>query len=157
MNRLKRKLGKNGGFTIVEMLIVVAIIAILIAISIPMFSAALERTRHAVDDANYRDAISLANIEYLTRQSDPAFLAELKDDDSTIWYGYVVDEPAASGSPAASGGGDYQGHLVPAEGAEGVESKCTGSGTNDCTTRASSGKHLQVSIDGNGNVTAQFK
>lgn len=66
MKNLKEKLRKNGGFTLVEMLIVVAIIAILIAVSIPMIGSALERSRHAVDQANERDAISLATIAYLT-------------------------------------------------------------------------------------------
>lgn len=66
MNNLKAKLKKQGGFTLVEMLIVVAIIAILIAISIPLISASLERAREAVDDANERSAVSLGYAYYLT-------------------------------------------------------------------------------------------
>lgn len=68
MNNLKAKLKKQGGFTLVEMLIVVAIIAILIAISIPMISTTLERAREAVDDANERSAVSLAYAYYMTTQ-----------------------------------------------------------------------------------------
>lgn len=56
MSNLKAKLKKQGGFTLMEMLIVVAIVAILIAISIPMFNAALERAREATDAANERAA-----------------------------------------------------------------------------------------------------
>ena len=66
MKQAKQKLGKSGGFTLVEMLIVVAIIAILIAVSIPLISSALEKARHAVDDANRRDAIALGTVMYLT-------------------------------------------------------------------------------------------
>ena len=66
MKKLKAKLNKQGGFTLIEMLIVVAIIAILIAISIPIISATLERAREAVDDANERSAISLAYTYYMT-------------------------------------------------------------------------------------------
>ena len=54
MKGLREKLRKHEGFTLVEMLIVVAIIAILIAVSIPMMNNALEKARHAVDEANIR-------------------------------------------------------------------------------------------------------
>lgn len=36
---------QNTGFTLAELLIVVAIIAVLVAISIPIFSALLEKSR----------------------------------------------------------------------------------------------------------------
>ena len=42
------------GFTLAELLIVVAIIAVLVAISIPIFSAQLEKSREATDLANLR-------------------------------------------------------------------------------------------------------
>lgn len=67
---LKGKVQNQKGFTLVEMLIVVAIIAILIAVSIPLVSSSLERARQAVDDANMRSAIALGNIYYLTGGSD---------------------------------------------------------------------------------------
>ncbi len=54
---------KDGGYTLAELLIVVAIVGILVAISIPIFSAKLEKSREAVDIANLRAATSLA-IEY---------------------------------------------------------------------------------------------
>ena len=56
MKGLREKFQKNGGFTLIEMLIVVAIIAILIAVSIPMVSGALEKARQATDAANERAA-----------------------------------------------------------------------------------------------------
>lgn len=64
--KLNAKLSKNGGFTLIEMLIVVAIIAILIAVSIPLVSSALDKAREATDDANERSALSLGTIYYLT-------------------------------------------------------------------------------------------
>ncbi len=56
MKGLREKFRKNSGFTLIEMLIVVAIIAILIAVSIPMVNGALEKAREATDAANERAA-----------------------------------------------------------------------------------------------------
>ena len=44
------------GFTLMEMLIVVAIIAILVAISIPTFTGSLDKANSATDAANLRAA-----------------------------------------------------------------------------------------------------
>ncbi len=46
----------NKGFTLAELLIVVAIIAVLVAVAIPVFSAQLEKSREATDLANARSA-----------------------------------------------------------------------------------------------------
>ena len=46
----------NKGFTLAELLIVVAIIAVLVAIAIPVFGAQLEKSREATDAANIRSA-----------------------------------------------------------------------------------------------------
>ena len=70
MLKLRNKLNKKGGFTLVEMLIVVAIIAILVAVSIPLITGALERTRIATDAANERAAKAEATIAYLSDSLD---------------------------------------------------------------------------------------
>lgn len=59
-----KKMNKKG-FTLAELLIVIAIIAILIAIAIPIFAAQLENARIQTDHANIRSAYAIvqtANI-----------------------------------------------------------------------------------------------
>ena len=46
----------NRGFTLAELLIVVAIIAVLVAIAIPIFTSQLEKARESTDAANARSA-----------------------------------------------------------------------------------------------------
>ena len=59
-----RKNNKKG-FTLAELLIVVAIIAVLVAISIPVFNAQLEKSRESTDLANLRAAYAEGTVALL--------------------------------------------------------------------------------------------
>lgn len=63
---MKRKLKNKKGFTLAELLIVVAIIAVLVAISIPIFSSQLEKAREATDAANIRSAYAELSADAIT-------------------------------------------------------------------------------------------
>ena len=61
-----KKLRKNEkGFTLAELLIVVAIIGVLVAISIPIFTAQLGKAREGADLANIRAAYAEASVNAL--------------------------------------------------------------------------------------------
>lgn len=57
---------KSGGFTLMEMLIVVAIIAVLVAIAIPTFASSLEKSRTAACLANRRALYAEATLQYMS-------------------------------------------------------------------------------------------
>lgn len=71
-----KKFKNNKGFTLMEMLIVVAIIAILIAIAIPTFTNQLENAREAADIANIRSTYAVAMAGYLTTDGVDGVWAE---------------------------------------------------------------------------------
>ena len=61
-----KKFTNKKGFTLMEMLIVVAIIAILVAIAIPTFSGSLAKANAATDLANIRSGFASAQIKAMT-------------------------------------------------------------------------------------------
>ena len=56
---------KNKGFTLMEMLIVVAIIAILVAIAIPTVNNSLHKAKVAADWANIRGVYASLQADYM--------------------------------------------------------------------------------------------
>ena len=60
-----KKTNKKG-FTLAELLVVVAIIAVLVAIAIPIFTSQLEKAREATDVANIRAAYAEATTKVLS-------------------------------------------------------------------------------------------
>lgn len=67
MKNLFKKFRENKkGFTLAELLVVVAIVGILVAISIPVFTSQLNKARLATNQANMRAAKAAAVAQYLT-------------------------------------------------------------------------------------------
>ena len=69
---VKRSKENENGFTLVELLIVVAIIAVLVAVSIPIFTSQLEKSREATDLANFRAAKAAFIAKYIIDETLPS-------------------------------------------------------------------------------------
>lgn len=68
IQKMKVKANNKKGFTLAELLIVVAILAVLVAIAIPVFNSSLTKAKDAVRDANLRAAKAEATVAYLEGQ-----------------------------------------------------------------------------------------
>ena len=77
---------KNKGFTLAELLIVVAIIAVLVAISIPIFTSQLEKSREATDLANVRAAYAQVMTAANIGDTGSAYYDQLTKEYKTIVY-----------------------------------------------------------------------
>ncbi len=67
---LKEFRENKKGFTLAELLVVVAIVAILVAISVPIFTAQLSKAQKATNQANMRAAKVAAVAQYMTSEKD---------------------------------------------------------------------------------------
>ena len=66
------KKNNNKGFTLAELLIVVAIIAVLTAIAIPVFTAQLHNSRARTDEANARSLYANLQADFLSKAGGTA-------------------------------------------------------------------------------------
>ena len=98
---------KEQGFTLAELLIVVAIIAVLVAIAIPVFTSQLERSREATDAANIRSAYAEVITTYLAEADDTVSIDVKSQQKVAGWQG---DQPQLT----YQGGGSQATYNIPA-------------------------------------------
>ena len=102
----------NKGFTLAELLIVVAIIAVLVAIAIPVFTTQLEKSRDSVSVANMRSGYAeimtcvIAGGQGQTRVTCPttgtagdySVTVAIKSQQANNWSGLADDLPWIDGT-----------------------------------------------------------
>lgn len=96
-----KKMRNKKGFTLAELLIVVAIIAVLVAVSVPIFSSKLEKAREATDVANMRAAKAAAVSMYLE--------GDITESAKTYWYDANAGKLVDSSEPKPKGYGQGTG------------------------------------------------
>ncbi|WP_325199074.1 type IV pilin protein [Oscillibacter sp.] len=121
---------RQSGFTMVELLIVAAIIAVLVAVSIPMMNSVLDRARHATDTANERAALGLAKTLY---SAESIFTVSASETGTNGAYLYKVDNSVGS--------------LVPW-----TNSMDRGTAYGQCRTHDHGDKYLWVQVVDDGSV-----
>jgi type IV pilus assembly protein PilA len=88
LQRLQRRLQgeREGGFTLIELMVVVLIIAILIAIAIPTFLGARTRAQDRAAQSNLRNALTAEKSYYTDAQAHTAVTASLLAIEPSLKY-----------------------------------------------------------------------
>jgi len=98
--RLAARSDDEGGFTLIELMVVVMIIAILLGIAIPAFLGARSRAQDTAAKSNLRNALGAAQTRFSDKQ--------VFENTATIVPGLAADEPSLKfvvgdgATPAAS-------------------------------------------------------
>ena len=138
----KKLKNSKKGFTLAELLIVVAIIGVLVAISIPIFTSQLRKARLATNQANARAGYAAAVAEALDANTDTSTTKRDKDvaTSKNLTYTYTVSTAKVEKTgTAASGNTDIASWKV--------STTINGKELGDATAKA-----WVITIDPNGGV-----
>ena len=103
-------MNKKKGFTLAELLIVVAIIAVLVGVAIPVFTSQLEKAKQATDKANLRSCYATVATKYLVDESLPSTVTEGKMTCSVEGTGDAFKVKVTNGNQSADfAGATYDG------------------------------------------------
>ena len=96
---------REGGFTLVELMIVVLIIAILIAIAMVTFPATRDRAQDRGAQADLRNALSAEKAHFADREAYTQVRAELAAIEPALTFDAAADQAPTTGSVAYAASG----------------------------------------------------
>jgi type IV pilus assembly protein PilA len=110
----KKRPGYNRGFTLVELLVVLAIVAILLAIAIPTFPLQRHKAQDASAKSLVRNAMTVIEAAYIDAKTfDPAVAgmtpADLRATERPITFLLLADAAIAPTASASASAVDYTG------------------------------------------------
>ncbi len=102
---MHEKTKSKRGFTLAELLIVVAIIAVLVAIAIPVFTTSLNKSKAATWEANARSVHADGVVQYLTAAQQPNGKYALSSRIARLLYTWEYDTDDNFATVTISGDG----------------------------------------------------
>ena len=147
---------EEGGFTLIELMVVVLIIAILIAIAIPTFLGARKRAQDKQAQSNLRNALTAEKTYYVDNQAYTATAADLQDIESSL--DFATADATARGVLPFVVAGDDQVVILQSESASGT-TFCLGdiAGLSDAGTyyaKSCTGAETRANVAGWDKTTA---
>lgn len=152
-----KKMNNKKGFTLAELLIVIAIIAILIAIAIPAFSGALDEAKIQTDHANMREAYAMAQAAEMLKTIDVGGTAQPLVASTSYYFqkdGTLVVSTSATEALCYK----TQAKKHYANTGTGGVSSCLSSVVcmKQATTAITDGHYIKISVDANCKCTVEL-
>ncbi len=95
MEKIRKGLRNDEGFTLVELMVVVLIIAILMAIAIPTFLGARQKAQDRAAQSNIRNALTAEKVYYVDNEAYTDVVDDLNAIEPALTWAQGFTAPAA--------------------------------------------------------------